>query len=74
MKLRETFLTDEDTIQALIGERLSEAKRDAAFKAVSAKMLFDDGTNRSGEWSDVRYTFFAKSPYCQWETLLRQPC
>lgn len=69
VKLRETFLSDEDTIQALTGERISEAKRDAAFKAVSAKMLFDDGTNRSGEWSDVRHTFFAKSPYCQWESL-----
>ena len=66
VKLRETFLTDEDTIQALIGERLSEAKQDTAFKAVSAKMLFDDGTNRNGEWSDVGHTFFAKSPYCEW--------
>lgn len=66
VKLRETFLTDADTIQALAGERLSEAKLDTAFKAVSAKMLFDDGTNRNGEWSDVRHTFFAKSPYCQW--------
>jgi pimeloyl-ACP methyl ester carboxylesterase len=70
VKLRETFLSDEDTIQALTGERLSEAKQDAAFKAVSAKMLFDDGTNRSGEWSDVRHTFFAKSPYCQWAPTL----
>ena len=69
VKLRETFLSDEDTIQALTGERLSEAKQDAAFKVVSAKMLFDDGTNRSGEWSDVRHTFFVKSPYCQWESL-----
>jgi pimeloyl-ACP methyl ester carboxylesterase len=69
VKLRETFLTDEDTVQALTGERLSEAKQDTAFKAVSAKMLFDDGSNRSGEWSDVRHTFFSKSPYCQWESL-----
>jgi pimeloyl-ACP methyl ester carboxylesterase len=69
VKLRETFLTDEDTIQALIGERLSEAERDAAFKAVSAKMLFDDGSNRDGEWSDVRYTFFSRAPYCQWENI-----
>jgi pimeloyl-ACP methyl ester carboxylesterase len=69
VKLRETFLTDEDTIQALTGDRLAEAKQDTAFKAVSAKMLFDDGTNRNGEWSDVRHTFFAKSPYCQWESL-----
>jgi pimeloyl-ACP methyl ester carboxylesterase len=69
VKLRETFLTDEDTIQALIGNRLADAKEDAAFKAVSAKMLFDDGGNRGGEWSDTRYTFFARSPYCQWESL-----
>jgi pimeloyl-ACP methyl ester carboxylesterase len=69
VKLRETFLTDEDTIQALTGARLSEAQQDSAFKAVSAKMLFDDGTNRSGEWSDVHHTFFAKSSYCQWESI-----
>ena len=69
VKLRETFLTDEDTIHALTGARFSEAKQDGAFKAVSAKMLFDDGTNRSGEWSDVRHTFFARSPYCQWESI-----
>ena len=69
VKLRETFLSDEDVIEALTGERLSGAKQDAAFNAVSAKMLFDDGTNRSGEWSDVRHTFFTKSPYCQWESL-----
>jgi pimeloyl-ACP methyl ester carboxylesterase len=66
VKLRETFLTDEDTVEALTGGRLAEAKQDNAFKAVSAKMLFDDGSNRNGEWSDVRHTFFAKGSYCDW--------
>jgi pimeloyl-ACP methyl ester carboxylesterase len=66
VKLRETFLTDEDTVEALTGGRLAEAKRDTAFMAVSAKMLFDDGSNRNGEWSDVRHTFFAKGSYCEW--------
>jgi pimeloyl-ACP methyl ester carboxylesterase len=69
VKVRETFLTDEDTVQALAGKRLSEAKLDAAYKAVTARMLFDDGANRDGEWSDVRYTFFANAPYCTWENI-----
>jgi hypothetical protein len=69
VKLRETFLTDEDTVEALTGGRLAEAKRDTAFKAVSAKMLFDDGSYRNGEWSDVQLTFFAKGSYCEWRNI-----
>jgi pimeloyl-ACP methyl ester carboxylesterase len=69
VKLRDSFMTDEEVVKALAGERLSDTKKDAAFKAVTERVLRDDPDNRSGEWSDVRGTLFATSPYCNWESI-----
>jgi len=69
VKLRDSFMTDEEVVQALAGERLADAKNDAAFKPVTERVLRDDPDNRAGEWSDVRTTFFSTSPYCDWESI-----
>jgi pimeloyl-ACP methyl ester carboxylesterase len=67
--LREKFLTDEEFVKALTGERLAEAREEPAFGAVTARMLREDAANRGGEGNDVRNVFFSKAPYCRWETI-----
>jgi pimeloyl-ACP methyl ester carboxylesterase len=69
VKLRDSFMTDEEAVKALAGERLADAKRDSAFQAVTERVLQDDPGNRDGEWSDVRQTFFSTAPYCSWESI-----
>jgi pimeloyl-ACP methyl ester carboxylesterase len=69
VKLRDTFMTDEEVVSALAGERLADAKQDSAFTAVVERALRDDPGNRDGEWSDVRQTFFTTSPYCDWDSI-----
>jgi len=69
VKLRDTFMTDEEVVSALTGERLADAKQDAAFTAVIERAQLDDPGNRDGEWSDVRHTFFSTSPYCDWDSI-----
>jgi pimeloyl-ACP methyl ester carboxylesterase len=69
VKLRDTFMTDEEAVHALTGERWSDARQDAAFQAVIERVLRDDLGNRDGEWSDVRQTFFSTSPYCEWDSI-----
>ncbi len=66
VKLRESSFTDEDKVKALAGERLAEAKQDAAYKAVLARILREDATNRGGELNDALNVFFSKSEYCDW--------
>jgi len=69
VKLRDTFMTDEETLHAVTGERLADAKQDVAFEAVVERVLRDDPGNRNGEWSDVRQTLFSTSPYCDWDSI-----
>jgi pimeloyl-ACP methyl ester carboxylesterase len=69
VKLRDSFMTDEEVVNALTGKRFSDAKQDLAFGAVLERVLRDDPGNRDGEWSDVRQTFFSTSPYCNWENI-----
>src|SRR5262249_45852686 len=69
VKLRDTFMTDEEAVHALTGVRLPDARQDAAFQAVVERVLLDDPGNRAGEWSDVRRTFFSTSPYCDWDSI-----
>jgi len=69
VKLRDSFMTDEEVVHALTGERYSDAKQDMAFGAVLERVLRDDPGNREGEWSDVRQTFFSTSPYCNWDDI-----
>ena len=69
VKLRDSFMTDEETVHALTGERLADAKQDLAFEAVVERVLRDDPGNREGEWSDVRQTFFSTSPSCDWDSI-----
>jgi pimeloyl-ACP methyl ester carboxylesterase len=69
VKLRDSFMTDEEVVHALTGERFSDAKQDVAFGAVLERVLRDDPGNRDGEWSDVRKTFFSTSPYCNWNDI-----
>lgn len=66
VKLRENSFTDEDRVKALAGERLEDAKRDAAYKAVLARILKEDTANRSGELNDALNVFFSKTEYCDW--------
>src|SRR5262245_40697984 len=69
VKLRDSFMSDEEVVHALTGERLADAKQDAAFTAVIERAQLDDPGNRDGEWSDVRQTFFSTSPYCDWDSI-----
>ena len=69
VKLRDSFMTDEEVVHALTGERFSDAQHDMACGAVLERVLRDDPGNRDGEWSDVRKTFFSTSPYCNWENI-----
>jgi pimeloyl-ACP methyl ester carboxylesterase len=69
VKLRDSFMTDEEVANALTGTRFSDAKQDLAFGAVFERVLRDDPSNRDGEWSDVRQAFFSTSPYCNWENI-----
>ena len=66
VKLRENSFTDEDKVKALAGERLAEAKQDAAYKAVLARILREDAANRGGELNDALSVFFSKTEYCDW--------
>jgi pimeloyl-ACP methyl ester carboxylesterase len=66
VKLRENSFTDEDKVKALAGERLAEAKEDAAYKAVIGRVLREDAANRAGELNDALNVFFSKSEYCDW--------
>lgn len=68
-KLRENFMNDEDKLRALAGERLGDAKMDPAFAAVASRILVENKANTRGELNDARSIFFAKAPYCRWDSI-----
>lgn len=69
VKMRDNTLSDQDRISALVGSRLEELKRDAAFGPTVSTILRDDPGNLTGELNDAHRIFFSKSPYCQWENI-----
>jgi pimeloyl-ACP methyl ester carboxylesterase len=68
-KLRENAIADEDRVKALAGARLADAKADAAYAAVTARLLREDAANRGGELNDAVSIFFAKAAYCDWSRI-----
>ena len=69
VKMRDSTLSDLDRIRALVGSRLEEVKRDAAFRPAVSTILRDSPENRSGELNDAHRIFFSQSPYCLWESI-----
>ena len=61
VKLRENSFTDADRVKALAGERLAEARQDAAYQAVLARILKEDAPTEAAS-STMRSTYSSPRP------------